>query len=332
MSKQVKLQVRGGLQEGSLYLFKEGNFLRAQVKESKEIEDIARPDASVFNSNTHGHEVGYIFQQPQPIYHFLGATYPEEGGIFYELEGQNGVKLKYPVKGFPFPEAAQANNGYKRLFIGQVRFLAKNPLSALSLLTYRGLESWLREMASAGEIMLGPYFLKDIRYRISCREIRKFVRTFLEELKLPADVCGSFSRNFAHMFENDDAYLLRLQDLANETTKEALQKNFRKEVERLLGILQERDNRTAMNVRFKSAAFLLSAGLWIPKYRRAFNKAMEGLELKNIQMDDGDRYHVLMRTGYNFLGRTYEDRFEEFKKIHDGVLPTAHILKTKPVS
>lgn len=330
MSKQVKLQVKGGLHEGSLYLFKDGNFLRAQVKQSDEVEDIARPDASVFNINTHGSDVGYLFSQPQPLFHFLGATYPEEGGIFYELEGQNGVRLKYPVKGFPFPESAQANNGYKRLFIGQIRFLAKNPLSALSLLTYRGLESWLREMSSAGQIILGPYFLKDIRYQLSCREIRKFIYMFLKELKMPEDVSNSFSRNFAHMFENDDAYLLRLQDLANETSKEALQKNFRKEIERLLGILQQRDERPAMNLRFKSAAFLLSLGLWIPKYRRAFNKAMEGLEFKNIQMDDADKYHVLMRTGYNFLGRTFEERLDEFKKIHDGILPTAKILQTKP--
>ena len=318
MSTEVK--VDGGLKENQLYVFQGGAFLRAQIQEPQ--SHIPRPDKFVFEDKT-GDVVEHLLKSPQPVNEFDRVEYPESGGIFVYCKG-----VKYPTKGFPTPESCQANNIVKRVFIGQLRYLAKNPLALLGLLTKKGREMWLDIFTSFAEIALGPYFLEDIRYARVCREIRTFAKVFMEELGISKSRSETFAKTFATMFEYDNAYLLRLQDLANETTNEKLLKTPRQELKRLLELLKQRDSRISMAERFGSAVFLFSLALLVPKINRAYKKALNSISIENIQMDEGDRYHVLRWDTYDFFGQSIEERGNKFLAIHDGVQPKTYIMQS----
>lgn len=320
------MQIKGGIVEGAVYLLKNNVLYRAEVKSG---DGVPRPERQAFK--TGGSDLSHLLKQPQPLFHIDEIEYRKEedgGGIFIHLSGMNGVKLLHPAKGFPFPEACQANNIVKRFFVGQLRYLAKHPLAGLPLLRFKGLEKWLREIASVAEIALGPYYLENFRYQKSCREIRKFVFNFLQGFGMPKDICMSFAETICFMFEYDNAYLFRIQDLLNETSIELILKNPRKELRKLLQILKQRDPRAGMFERFNSAAFLLSLALYIPKVKRAFLKAMSELTLENIQMDDADRYAVLRWSGYDFFGQSFEQRKQTFINLHEGNVPTAVVAQS----
>lgn len=321
-----QFEISGGLAEEGIYVFRKGKFLRAKL-ENKPGDGVPRPDLSAFK--TGGNDVDHLLTQPQPLFRITKVDYPETGGIQIHLQGMNGVPLKYPAKGYPFPEACQANNIVKRNFIGKIRYLAKHPISALPLLRAKGLSDWLDELGSQANITLSPYYLRDHLYQDSCKEIRKFVAKFLEELGVNGESSVNTAEAVCFMFEYDNAYLFRLKDLLNDTSKEAILKNPRKEFKGILKRLKERDSRMAMFERFNSALYLISLALYIPRFRRAFYKAMDEIDFKYLQMDDGDRYHVLRWIGYDFLGMTHEERIQKWFDIHDGNIPSAIVAKTE---
>lgn len=267
----------------------------------------------------------HLTKQPQAVFRFIKAEYPPEeegGGIYIHLDG-----LKYPTKGFPFPDACQAANIVKRMFIGQVRFLAKHPLSLLSFIRKKVLGKWLREMCSVAEIALEQYYLKDYRYIICCREIRKFIEKFLAEWKIPG-APDSLAKNLIHLIEFDDAYRFRIQDLANETSVEKLMADPIGEINRLLQILKQRDPRPGMSERFGSLLFLLKIAFKISGAKKAFLLAIKSIDLSKIQMDEADRYQVLRWRNYDFLGQTFEERMKQFIKIHEGKMPRVSVVQS----
>jgi len=321
----LQLKVKGGIIQEALYLLKDDTFYRCEVQQDVK-QSIPRPEASVFEGERPD-VTDFLMTSPQPIFGIEKMDYTDDG-IFIYLIGRNGERLKYPTKGFPFPEAIQANNIFKRLLIGQIRYLATNPLGLIPFLFRRGRDSWLNEISSVAEITLGPYYLKDQYYMKTVKEIRNFAEVFMKELKIRNTIAEGFAKTIATMFEYDNAYLFRIQDLLNETTKELILKNPKKELKKLFEILKQRDTRSSMRTRFNSVLFLFSVALWIPRARKAFYKALSAVNFKNMQMDDNDRYQVLRWYSYDFFGKTYEERFKEFKDIHNGNVPMASILQS----
>lgn len=252
-----------------------------------------------------------------------GIMYPKEGGMFVYLKG-----LKYPTSGFPFPEACQAVNNVKRVLIGQLRFLAANPLGALPFLRRKNLSSWLREFVTVADSILSQFYLQDKRYSRACRQIRRFTESFLKKIHIDDGVAESFAKNFAMMFEFDNAYLFRVQDLANETTKERLLKNPIKEFKFMLDLLGERDPRITMKERFGSAVKLLRLAFFVPGIKKAFKEALKEIDFTKIQMDEADRYHVLRWDKYDFFGQSFKERSQKFLAIHEGVAPKCYIMQS----
>ena len=282
---------------------------------------LPRPARDVFESETLTTTEHLLKGQPQPVPILLKTEYPEEGGIFNYMQD-----YKFPVKGFVTPEAAQANNIFKRFFIGQIRFLAKNPLVLLSFLWRKTRESYLDEFNQVGNIIMGQYFYKKIRYQTSCRELWKLSSTFFQTLGIKDQEDG-LSRLLVTMLEYDNAYLLRLQDLANETTVQRLINNPVVEFKRLFSILKERDQNPKMHNHFGSALFLVRIMMLIPRVRKAYQVALLSVDWSKIQMDETDRYHCLRWNVYNFGGRTFEDRLAEFQRIHENKPPMALLMQ-----
>lgn len=306
-----------------LYTHKEGKWYEVLQRPSLE-ENIPRPPRDVFGSGDVTVTEHLIHGTPQPMPFITKYEYPEEkdgGGMFVHY-----LDFKYPRKGFPFPEACQANNIAKRLLIGQIRWLAKNPLALSSLLWKSNLEKWLKEVSSAANVSLAQFRLQDFRYQKCCREVRKFIKNFLEGMKIEAGVCEEFSQVIASMLEWDDAYTVILKDLASETSKEALMKNPAKELDRLLKLFKERDSRAKMHETIGSPIRILKLAFLYPKIKKAFIKALESVTFENLQMDAGDKYWGLVWITYDVGGKSFEERSREFMAIHNGIYPRMTVL------
>lgn len=303
-----------------------GNLVRKPVSAG-----IPRPQRNVFEHESETVEE-HIFRAPQPIYHLERTEYPPEGGIYNYLKG-----LKYPTKGFPTPEACASANIFKRQFIGIIRWIARNPLAMLSLLSKKILAKFMMELASMAHITMGQYYLKPERYIKMNRELKIFLTTFIKEMGLKPSMnknsteieikkadsllYDGFPLAIITMIEYDNMYVLRLQDMANETTASALMDNPRKEILRLLKLFQQREQRNSMNDKVISASKILLWGLYMPGIRKAWKNALQSIDWTRIQMDEADRYHALRIYKYDVLGRTFEDRKEEYSRIHDGKIP-----------
>lgn len=326
-NKQIKLN--GRLEEGGTYVFSNGEFHPTSSAGGTTTFEIPRPGRQFFANS--GDITEHLMQQAQPVFELddtvspgtdhVGIAYPETGGTFVYLKG-----LLFPTKGFPHPEALQAANIAKRCIAIHLTALMRNPLHLLSMLRKKNLELWIQEMNHVGDMALGAYYPADIRMSVASRAIGRFIEQFLLGMGLSSVV--GFSRIIATIFEYDNAYMLRLQDLANETTAEALCKNPEKEFVRLFAILKQRDQRTSMHRKVWSIMYLLKVAFWIPRIKKAFVNAIKSIDWKDVQMDDGDRYQALRWITYDFFGQTFEERAKRLYQMHEGKLPQAMILQS----
>lgn len=280
-----------------------------------------------------------VLEQEATMFVLTGMKYPPNDPEATEAEKRMGGQLAYfdgvpyPSKGFPFPEALYAVNAVKRLTMDLGRMLAGKDM-AFTLLGFaitprkwkvaaitRACDLY-RETAM---MFLGPYILKTEYQAGFTRELRKLVTTFLTSLGVPFESADGAAEVFTTLIEYDNAYRLRIEDLLSETTKEALLKNPARGIKRLMAIYCERepDARTDFNNQTKFAIFGdgLRFALWVPSIRRAFNAAMGSIDFSMLQLDEADRYNILLWRDYNFLGKTIEERWQIFSEIHKGQLP-----------
>lgn len=218
--------------------------------------------------------------------------------------GKNGIEMiiegaDFPARGYAPPEAVFANNIVKRLIIEGLPII--NPLR---------FQAAINAFASISWKVMSPHILKAEYLTPFSREIQKMAEVFLREIK--ANSIGKPSRVIAHLFEYDNAYRLRLEDLFNETTPELLKANPRQEIARLLKLNKEREimYKETVSNKFKIVANLIGSILYLPKYRQAFNKALDACNYKNLCIDNIELYWMCHRTDYNFCGKTYEERLE----------------------
>lgn len=218
--------------------------------------------------------------------------------------GKNGIETiidgaDFPSRGYAPPEAVFANNIVKRLIIAGLPVI--NPLRYLEAINAFAAISWK---------VMSPHILKTEYLTPFSKEIQKFAEVFLKEIG--ANSIGKPSRVIAHLFEYDNAYRLRLEDLFNESSPDLLLNNPRKEIVRLLELNRTREVTYKQDVtnKFKLVANVLGAILLVPKVNKAFKKAIKAVEYKNLCIDNIELYWMCHRTDYNFLGKTYEERVE----------------------
>lgn len=256
---------------------------------------------------------------------FDHAEYPEEGGMYLWYKGQ-----PFPQKGFPFPEAIQGNDMLKRITLTMLKVVSGRELiPSLALFAVlpwrfkmktinRAIENWVRV---ADWNLMGAY-LEEKRYSNPARAIRKAAKNFLLVLGVPPFFAEEASKAICTVIEYDNAYRFRIQDLASETRQMRLGIRPWSEVRRIGKLYASREKtHAAGNV---APIFrLLSVALLHPKIRKAWKVAITHLspdEFKWLQLDNADRYHVLIRGDYNFTGRTFEERAEIYKDVHRGSL------------
>ena len=203
------------------------------------------------------------------------------------IDYSDGIKLfmrgvPYARKGFPTPEAVFATNVAKRAFM-----MMFNPLMLI------GWKKNKERFERCASWSMSRFYLKPQNLCPTAREL----------IKLPF---GETAKIMAHIFEYDDAYRYRLQDVMSELNKENLFKNPRKELSRLVDLLIVRD--TAQNMRDKFKTVKLFLWLLVP-FKRKFLKSIKDLDLDKMKFDEDDRYWVLLRNDeYLFFGENKEQR------------------------
>ena len=217
-----------------------------------------------------------------------------------------------PRKGLPYIEAILSTNHIKRLTL-----LLLSPLSAITKGPTAFIESFLDNYCRmCDSIYLAcervPYLKKEF-YNSTSKAVWDLISTFLQEIGITKDTAEHTGKIAATILENDDAYRMPIVDIMTEFSKEEILKSPTKAIEKVAKILQERSDNEYMKDRFHRFIFIAKIALWIPRFRKAFKKAFEQVDLKLLQYDQYDYYWSLNRKGYNAHGRSIDDRMAEMR-------------------
>lgn len=228
-----------------------------------------------------------------------------EKGIKVHMKG-----VQFPQKSLPTPEILVAVNTIKRIIISfSSSFLI--PLSMKRAIKSFNDISWS---------IMTHYILKD-EYMTDCsRELKKLIYNFLINFGINEEDSERCSKIISHIFEYDNAYRLRLQDILSSVPRHKL--TSPKEIRKIGKLLHERDDADTrqfenrrVGERFLKISKLISYTLYIPKVRRSLKRSLEICNYYNFQMDLEDIYWSYMRKDYNFGGLTYEERMIKFKEL-----------------
>ncbi len=237
-----------------------------------------------------------------------------EDGIFQWLKG-----AEYPQKGMPQAEAIFAVNVAKRLFIHSLRFASELWYILPIFMTKRSLESKIWAFNEISIKIISPYILIPQLLTPLARELGRFSTNFLLNIGISEKTSLDFGKIIATMFEYDNAYRFRVQDLFTASSKEQIQNNPYKEICRLLDISKERDY-DVVSKKFRYIKPILWIAFKIPRIRKAFITTFDVINFSKLQFDEIDNYWVAMRTDYNFYGMEAQERADKFLK--DKKLPT----------
>ena len=209
-------------------------------------------------------------------------------GIFVYYQG-----AEYPQKGLSSPEIISSINIIKASIIEllKIRF---NYISFFSAFDRIGMK------------ILGQYFLKNEYRSVQMLELCRGLYHFAFYLTANDFLASQFSKIVSHIIEYDNAYRLRFIDIASEINKDSLIKSPKKEVFRLLSVAMIRDRAIRNKLQaIKRALYLV---LSIPSIKKAIVYAVKNIDVNNMKYDNIDKYWACLRTDYDFMGLSNEDR------------------------
>lgn len=250
----------------------------------------------------------------------------EATGIFIHYED-----CPYPRRGFPFPEAVASINIVKRMIMDTVRLLSSKEiiLSWILILVSKRrierIEAILSLFNRSCFPLIKQYIVKPNLMTPLASELQGIIYGFLAYSGISTPIAKQTAYIFGEIFEYDNAYRFRVQDLFTESSKELLTKNPIKEIRRLLKIYMSREGdrvklhrikgKRYVSDKFKEIALLVSIALLIPKLRKAFIKAIANSDFDRLKLDEIDKFWCKNREDYNFQGLTYEERMKDYKTI-----------------
>jgi hypothetical protein len=222
-----------------------------------------------------------------------------------KIEYNDGVQVfvngaKYPRKGFVTPEAIWSCNVIKRL----ITFITKFPI----LFIFVNKQKALQHFNEIGYKLLKHHIMKLNYMTPVAKELHILIKTFLCHYGIDKNTAYETAVIISHLFEYDDAYRFRLQDLFSEVKKEDFVKSPMFTIDFMMLLLDSRDSKEVSD-KFKKIAELIFFLNLLPKFRNALDKTIEIMRIENLQYDDGDRYWVSNRNDYKYMGKTFEKRY-----------------------
>lgn len=271
-------------------------------------------------------EPGQLGNHVQPQ-HLLNLKNPiifsKNGGIM-----RNYIGTHHPQKSFPFGEALRGIDVVKRYTMGIVNTLAMKemllPGIGLIIMGKKRRTKALQKVLDS-YVRLCDYSLKKIywkpEYYCDCaKQIRLFLKTFFIDLGITPETSDMVGKIFATVIEHDDAYRYRIQDILTMVEKNDFRTSMGSTIDYMVKIVQERDNK-ATGPKFITMAKVLKWAMRVPSIHSAFRMGLLAVNWKQLQLDEIDRYHCTLWTGYKFFGMTDQERIDLWYEIHPEGIP-----------
>lgn len=280
---------------------------------------IIMPDRSIFlHDDKH---TASVKEQETTFLHDKTEYVPFKGALIY-IKGAT-----YPKKGFPTPEAVWAINQAKVVLRESLSLMNTKAFIFGFIFTWDKKALIEKALASYNTIAmraLKPYLIKNEYLCPTAYSVNNGVLMFLVKLGINQQVASDFAYILAHIFEYDDAYRYRLQDIASVSSIRLWRKkNFRTELGYLFGVYKNRETNENVTSKVEKFMKLVYYILFFKKIRISMHEAML-LSIDGMRYDEADWYWVSMRGDYLFGGKTYEERYEaikdkptQYKVIHE---------------
>jgi len=264
-------------------------------------------------------------------------------GIPSELSRSKDGEMLSIFPGFPLPrkgviysEAIIANNHVKRvslaLFLPLISKAMILPFVVFLFTPYKWklqfaekfLHNYIRLAWSFYAACVRVPVLEKEYYSNLSRGLWDIVVVFLTDLGFSEYTALEMGKIVATTFEYDDRYKLMVLDPMQEFSKDEILMNPRRAIDKFIRIMKQRTNTwnftTNLNEnrgqdfkKIEAAAKVLKLALYIPKVRKAFNKALEGVTFRFLQLDELERFWNLNRADYDTDGRSYPERNQEWQ-------------------
>lgn len=235
---------------------------------------------------------------------------------------------KYPYKGYPDPNVVGQTASVKRAVMSSLRLATKSPFRYavplffvlppfLKRKAFKYLVFWLAELYEADFEKKQLY--PDAKFCDMCREFLRALREVTRGIEEPeyrhridqAIYC------VVMFLEFDSAYRFRAQDILPLINKEALKKNARKEIVRVMREGMRRDN--SIPEKWKIISWIANMALFFsPMVRNALRDIFLELDMEKVAFDKYDLYFIADRFDYNFMGKTYWERIGIREKENEG--------------
>lgn len=232
------------------------------------------------------------------ISNFVDLSYSKKEGMM-----SNYLHHPFPRKGFVWSEAIENNNIVKKIGI-------------LIVCTLASPSTFFENFFNVTQYALRNAYLSPRFYCKFSKELWKLTHLFLRKLGLNDFFAYGIGRVIATVFQFEEGYRWRGEDLFGQTTKLDLLNQPKKEIKKMYEIYKRREKGGITN-KLGALVKLLSFALYIPKVRKAWNFAIKQMQIENLVLDEGDRWHGLAMREYDFEDRDIEDRFKEHVDIYN---------------
>lgn len=229
--------------------------------------------------------------------------------VIEAIEFNNGINVyytdvPYPRKGFPFAEAIASINTVKRILIDSLSILRPWQLPFIKI------ENALKVFNRVAYTHISKYIIKPEFMTPFASEFQGIVFVFLHALGISIRESKKTAHIIGAIFEYDNAYRFRLQDLATETSIEDLTSSPILEIYRLIQIYEDREKYEAVKKKFNLVYLVLTFLLLVPKVRKAYIRAIKLSDFKRLKLDEIDSYWCNIREDYDYKGKPYEERIQ----------------------
>ena len=231
----------------------------------------------------------------------------EGKGIFTYYHGTDIPRIGMSPTYNDFPKAMAEVDKVKR-------FLRENLKNPFIIFRYK---KALREFNDLADKCLNQWYLDEKYWKPTTKQIYTFVSVFLRCIGVTMEIAKKTAEIVATLFEYDDAYCYRLNDLMSETTKERMMANFPKEISRLMEINTKRDY-NGVNDKFRNIYRLLRFLCLIPKVKRAIIQGLKAVDWKGWQLTESEIFHTLLWDGYDVRGINLYEREMYYNSLFAG--------------
>ena len=283
-------------------------------------------------------EGGAIFEKGRT--HFCSLIHvPEYREGVFSWEGG----AIFPMKGYMYPEVCDTTHLVKRsirlgieIVIYKPFVILISPIFFLPVIKYQFLRHITDKWILWAHTMLKNYYIYPYRFCRSGRELYNKAIQFSENKK-DKSLFQDLAKILVMLWEYDNSYRYRGQDLFGEFNKDSLKRNARREILRVLdiGIERELDGQRTGEGTYKKRKIIKHCihifSYVYPKIFKEFTEYLLTLDFDEVKLDEEDIYDCARRDLYNFQGSTIDVRLKErILKYHfnkkrttiTGVLPS----------